>query len=97
MTDKTKMIFRTYLNGGDVVALMPEVPHDRNGYYCVSYQRVGQHGAASTGIVEAHTTPATPDERAPLMRELTKMGYAVTVCYRESRKMRAARMDAARP
>lgn len=97
MPDKTKMIFRTYLNGGDVVALMPEIPHDRTGYYCVSYQHVGQHCAASTGVVASHTTPSTSEERAPLIRELNKIGYDVAVCYRESYKMRSTRMDAARP
>jgi len=95
MTEQpTRMIFRTFKDG-EVIALMPEIPHDRMGYYCQSYMHVGQHGAASTGLIAAHTKPSTLEERRPLMRELVSIGYIIELRKRETPQMRNLRMDAA--
>ena len=71
----TPVIFRTFRNGGDVIALFPTVAHDREGRYIQSYQRLGQHGPASPGLVSQHTRPATAEEIEPLRRELVQIGY----------------------
>lgn len=69
----TKTVYRTF-KSGDAVALFPEIPFDLNGDFCLSYQTVGQHGAASTMIVR-DTRPSTPEEIEPLKRELVSLGY----------------------
>ena len=71
---KTKVIFRKWHNG-EVIALFPELPHDVNGIYCVSYERIGQHGAADAQSCVSRTTPATPQESAELAQELKRIGY----------------------
>ena len=71
----TPVIFRTFRNGGDVIALFPTVAHDPSGLYIQSYQHVGQHGAASPVLAVHHTRPATEAEAAPLRRELVRIGY----------------------
>lgn len=70
----TKVVFRKFKDGGDIIAMFPRIPADRNGHDCVSYQHVGQHGAADPGIVSI-TTPATKKEYAPLLAELKRIGY----------------------
>lgn len=81
MNTKDKVIFRKWANG-DIIALFPQLPHDLRGDYCVSYEHVGQHGAALASHVIANTTPATPDEYADLMRELETIGYSLRVVRR---------------
>lgn len=95
---KTKVIFRAWRTTGEVIALFPEIPHDRHGDFCTSYMHVGQHGAASpmlSGFARA-TRPATPEETAPLHRELESMGYNLVPVSRVSFAMHKARQDAAR-
>jgi hypothetical protein len=85
----TRVVFRRWpaREGGDVIALMPELPeHDG---YVTSYMHIGQHGAASYPGVIRDTRPATETEYAPLLRELTQIGYRVQVCQRRSRRARA--------
>ena len=71
---KTKVIFRTF-HSGDAVALFPELPPDAFGVYCVSYQRIGQHGAADISTVVLLTRPSKPDEIRELREELHRVGY----------------------
>lgn len=89
-TQPVKVIFRTFHSGGEVIALFPEVPVDNQYGHCVSYAHVGQHGAASVDL-SGYTRPSTPEEIAPLLRELEAIGYKVEV-----RKARTAKMDNAR-
>jgi hypothetical protein len=70
------VIFRTYPDG-DVIALAPDTIANASGH-CVSYQHIGQHSAADYRHVLATTRPATEPEIAPLLAELTAIGYAVT-------------------
>jgi len=69
-----KVVFRKFKSGGDIIALFPRSPADVNGYFCASYQHIGQHGAADPAIV-SNTTLATPKEYDPLLKELKSIGY----------------------
>jgi hypothetical protein len=71
----TKVVFRKWpkREGGDVIALFPE--NIAVGYYCDSYQHVGQHGAADYSGVVSMTKPAKPEEYAALKRELESAPY----------------------
>jgi len=70
-----KVIFRKWRDGGDIIALFPEIPADCTGYECLSYMHIGQHGAANPTILIARTVPAAPDEYAELLDELKCIGY----------------------
>jgi len=89
---KTKVIFRIFK--GEVIAIFPELPGDYNPRLtCLSYQHIGQHGAASVNLTE-DTRPAKLAEYAPLMEELTSIGYDLRVGHRASRKDYNARVKA---
>ena len=86
----TLVIFRKFVEGGDVIAIFPEIPNDLMGYDRMSYQHIGQHGGC--GDIVDITTLATPEEYAPLLRELGRIGYEnLEVRKRETPKMRATR------
>jgi hypothetical protein len=72
-------IFRKWDNG-DIIALFPDVPHNRS--YCLCYEHVGQHGGADYSGVFKCTAPATPEEYAPLKSELESIGYILNVMSR---------------
>jgi hypothetical protein len=67
----TKVIFRVMLNG-EVIALFPEIAGDRNAGNCMSYMHIGQHGVA---YAKLDRRLATPEEYAPLLAELQRVGY----------------------
>ena len=92
---KTKVIFRTWRNTGEVIAIFPEIPHDRAGDFAESYMHTGQHGAASPTLPRV-TRPATETEAAPLKRELEAIGYNLAPVLRVSFRMDKARRAAAR-
>jgi hypothetical protein len=74
----TKVIFRKFKEG-DVIALFPREPGTNDPYgTCMSYQHIGQHGAADTGIVSI-TKLAKPAEYAALARELRSIGYTLDI------------------
>jgi hypothetical protein len=79
--EKTKVIFRIWPDG-EVIALFPQIAGDSNGYECMSYLHIGQHGGASTQIVLRQTKLARPKEYAPLLRELRRIGYNVRIAKR---------------
>jgi hypothetical protein len=92
---KTKVVFRVWKDTGDVIALFPELPADKWGHYCDSYEHVGQHGAASPNLV-SHTSPAQPEEYAALASELRQIGYDLDIRAKVSAAMhrkRAAEAD----
>jgi len=83
-------------NGGDIIALFPELPADYQGRFCDAYEIVGQHGGADYhGVVQA-TMPVTSDEAAPLLRELERIGYRLKPIKRASYKHHEARRATAR-
>lgn len=93
-TDKTRVIFRKFPDG-DTIALFPSIPGDMNpGVTCLSYQHVGQHGAACVNLTSDYTTPATPEEYAPLLAELRSLGYSPVIAYRATAKDYQNRLDA---
>ena len=54
----TKVVFRQWRSKPhEIIALFPEVPADLDGYTCMSYEHVGQHGAADYEGVMAATWP----------------------------------------
>jgi hypothetical protein len=88
--EKTVVIFRKYPDG-EVIALFPEIPHDRFGVTCSSYMHNGQHGAADCVGVDRQTKPASPKEYASLKRELTGIGYALDIKKKFTRPMETIR------
>ena len=94
----TLVVFRRWRegNGGDIIALFPELPADHKGRFCDAYEHVGQHGGADYhGVVQA-ARPVTPDETAPLLRELERIGYRLKPIKRASHKRHEARRATAR-
>jgi hypothetical protein len=76
--DKTVVIFRKDrpdkygFHTNDVFALMPEIPTDMYGDYCVCYQHIGQHGSANYHLCIRASKPASPEEYAELKAELER-------------------------
>lgn len=93
----TRVIFRKWpaSQGGGIIALFPTLPHDNAGDYCMSYERIGQHGGADPGLV-ARTKPARPAEYAALARELRALGYQLHITHRFTDRLHQQRRDAAR-
>jgi hypothetical protein len=73
---KTKVIFKMEKWGKDAqpVAFFPEIPGTHNPYFCSCYAHFGQHGSASTNHASS-LKPATPEQYAPLLKELESIGY----------------------
>lgn len=69
---RVRVIFR--MHAGEVIALMPDLPADYRGNV-QGYVHCGQHTAVHFQYVIAHSRPATPEEYAPLLRELTSVPY----------------------
>ena len=86
-----KVIFRTWKDSGDVIALFPEISADYAGHHCLSFQHVGQHSAADYGIVLSRTRPSRASECTGLLHELEQRGYKPGTRKRESPAMREAR------
>lgn len=93
---KTIVIFRRWKDTGDVVAIFPEIPSDRQGYYCQMFVHHGQHGGGDCQGVVGRTTPAKGPDVRELARELRGRGYRLTVRHKAhhtyaQRRMREAR------
>lgn len=73
---KTQVIFRLWRKS--VIALFPYEIADMKGN-CLSYQHVGQHGAANYSAIIYESCPAHPTEFADLKTELEKLGYQLEV------------------
>jgi len=71
----TKVIYRKYKDGGDILACFPELPADNYGRLMSCYQHIGQHGAAYWGCVLRLTVPANEEEYRELAEELERIGY----------------------
>jgi hypothetical protein len=73
---KTQVIFRQFPEG-DLIAIFPnEVADPHNNV--MSYQRIGQHGAASPELIE-DLDRVTPKQYAALKSELESIGYNLEV------------------
>ena len=71
----TEVIFRRWPNG-TIIALFPSLPGTNDPHSCLSYERHGQHAAASVGII-GYTEPAVDrsGDLDTLVRELVRVGY----------------------
>ena len=82
-SETTAVIFRTFVSGGDVIALFPLEPADVKGWYCMSYQSVGQHGGATPDLMGRKLTrPSSAAEIRELDCELRRKGYKLRVLRR---------------
>ncbi len=88
--ETTKVIFRQFNGDNSIIALFPEIPADFCEGYCLSYQRIGQHGAASLGIAPMAKL-AKPSEYAELKKELESIGYVLQIVTKATRKMQEVR------
>lgn len=90
---KTKAIFRVF-PGGDVIALFPaEAATVGNPYHCLSYQHMGQHGAADPLLMVQMCRPAKPAEYCDLASELRRRGYKLDIRQRITRADLEARKE----
>lgn len=71
----TKVVFRKFRKGGEVIALFPEEPWNPDAGTVTSYMHVGQHSDADYDHVVAISRPAREDEYRPLLAELKSIGY----------------------
>lgn len=92
--EKTKVIFRQWKIGCEIIALFPEIATDTIGYNCQSYIHIGQHGAANPGAIMDDTKPANLDDGAVkrLIKELTDKGYNLKIIKRFRYKHQQIRM-----
>lgn len=82
-SEKLPVVFRKYRQAdrkGEVVAVFPTLVEQHNMRTC--YSHVGQHSACSRAWLLS-TSPATPEEYAPLLRELQKVYSDVTLVVRK--------------
>lgn len=94
--DRTLVIFRKWRDSGSFIALFPVVPFSSDGWYCEAYEHVGQHGGADYHGVIAATRPVTLGEAAPLVEELSRVGYRLLPIKRASRRVHEARRSEAK-
>lgn len=78
------VVFRKWRDGFGVIALFPEIPADLYGYYCESYEHIGQHSGADYFGVIMNTVPVKPEESADLAEELRIIGYDLRPIQRAS-------------
>jgi hypothetical protein len=79
------VIFRRWkCNPHTVVALFPEIAAGDG--LCLSFEHIGQHGAADYSHVIRHTQPVTPEKYADLKTELEQRGYATLVIRKHRKK-----------
>jgi hypothetical protein len=93
--EKTKVVFRVWgnKNGGDVIAIFPQIPADQFGCMCEMYEHVGQHGGGDARGVVSSTRLARPGEYRELAKELRGRGYCLQIskrCTAKDRKIRQA-------
>lgn len=74
----TKVVFRKFKRGGDIIALFTQEPGTNDAGTCQIYQHVGQHGTMDLRHRGMLVT-ATPREYASLKAELESIGYNLIV------------------
>ena len=80
--EETIVIFRTFRDTGEVIALFPDLDHEADATkygHVMSYTHVGQHGEADYVHVISMTKPATELEYQDLHEELEGIGYLLRV------------------
>ena len=78
---KEPVIFRKWKKseGGSIIALFPQIPVSTNSRFVLSYEHIGQHGAADPLIVKSKTVPAKLSDYKELKEELENRGYILIV------------------
>lgn len=72
MTRQTRVLFRKDKHG--VFALFPDLPWNHSGSV-TCYAHIGQHGGANYNHCIRSSRPASPEDYAPLKRELEGSPY----------------------
>jgi len=93
--EATIVVFRKYADGS-IIALFPADAATVEGYHCMSYVHVGQHGAADYNLVVNQSKPATPAEYAALETELKLIGYNLEIRKKVQYKIHRQRIDSVR-
>lgn len=76
-----KVIFRKFVDSttDQIIAIFPELAGDQDWEgTCLSYQHIGQHGAANTDLSE-YTVPCREEEYEDLKKELENIGYSLKI------------------
>jgi len=99
-TEKTKVIFRKFPDG-EVIALFPELPGDNSVLNCLNYMHNGQHGSGKATLEGTKPIKFADNMTAfyrmeALKRELTAIGYNLTIVSRFSYQMDQKRIAALR-
>ena len=81
----TKVVFRKFKRGKDVIALFTQELGTNDPHTCLIYQHVGQHGSMDLRHRGMLVT-ATPTEYADLKAELERIGYNLIVYMNISHK-----------
>jgi len=82
-SNKIRVVLRRFC--GEVIALFPDIDEGRG--QCMSYMRIGQHGAASRNLPRAsRPVDLSEPDAAALMRELIALGYNLHIVKRMTRQ-----------
>lgn len=93
----TLVVFRRWRDRPKTIfALFPALPSDHAGFYCDSYERIGQHAGADYYACVNASDPVSAEDAADLRRELERIGYRLKVIRRASRRVHDARRATAR-
>ncbi len=72
------------MHAGECTAVFPCDPANLDGHM-MCYAHIGQHSGCSLGWL-GQTRPATPEQFAPLLKELESLGYNIKPCRRITRE-----------
>ena len=97
MESITKVIFRTWKDTGEIIALFPEIPSSTVSHdLCESYMH-GQHGCVNPYLMldRKNTIPVTDEaKKNELREELEKIGYRLQEMQHISHVMHRKRREA---
>lgn len=85
---KTKVIFRVWPKheGGEPIAIFPQLPGNGSSQTCLSYMHTGQHSACDIHGLTRTLRLATPTEYSPLAKELRRLGYRLDIRKRHTQR-----------
>jgi hypothetical protein len=89
---KTRVVFRKYIGRQEFIALFPDEIADGRGNI-MSYQKIGQHGAADYKGVIKQTCAIDPKNCNGLLEELLNIGYDVFPVKRKNQSMKQFQND----
>jgi hypothetical protein len=84
----TPVIFRTFKDH-TVLALLPTIPADYQGFFVTCFDLTCSHGSADYGAMIQNSRPSTEEEYKKTLDVMTRnYGYDLTVFCRRSSAMR---------